>query len=161
MIAYETVENAPSLLRIHQILIDVTRVLKRFAHSALRDLVKSDASNALRLRFSTLLGFLLFLFAFGIVAQFFRQMRRDGFAFAIRIGREIDRIHPDRQLLQPGNNFLFARNDDVFGLEVVLDVDPERALGQILYVAERSLDGESLAQIFLDGLRLGGRLDDN
>ena len=68
---------------------------------------------------------------------------------------------PMRQLLQPGDNFLFAGNDDVFRFEVIVDVDSERALRQILHVAERSFDSEALAQIFLDGLRLGRRLDDN
>ena len=88
-------------------------------------------------------------------------MGGNGFAFAIRVGREVDRIHALRQLLQLGDNFFFAGNDDVFGLEVIVDVDPERALGQIFHVAERSFDSEALAQIFLDGLRLGRRLDDD
>ena len=88
-------------------------------------------------------------------------MGGNGFSFAIRVGREVDGVHAQGQLLQPGDNFLFAGNDNVFGLEVVLDIDPERALGQILHVAERSFDSKALAQIFLDGLRLGGRLDDD
>jgi hypothetical protein len=136
LIAHKPIENTPGLLRIHEILIDVAGMLESFAHSALRDLVKSNAAYALRLRFSALLGFLLFLFAFGVVAQLFRQMRCNGFALAIRIGREVDRIHPQRKLLQAGDHFLFARNDDVFGLEVVLDVDPESALRQIFYMSE-------------------------
>ena len=45
-----------------------------------------------------------------------------------------------RQLLQLGENFFFAGNDDVVGLEIVVDIDAERALGQIFDVAERGLD---------------------
>ena len=125
LIAHQPIENAPGLLRIHEILVDVTRMLESFTDGTLRDLVKSDAANALR--FIALL-FFLFLLPVGF-AQFFRQVGSDGFSFAIRIGREIDGIHPERQLLQPGDNFLFTRNHHVFGLEVIVDVDAERALG--------------------------------
>ena len=41
------------------------------------------------------------------------------------------------------------------------DIDTQRALGQILHVAERGFDREALAQIFLDGLRLGRRFDND
>ena len=135
-------------------------MLERFAHRALRNFVESDAANALRFGLGVLLGFFLFLLL-GAVAEFFRQVRGDGFAFAVRVRREIDAIHAQRQLLQPGDNFFFAGNDDVFGLEIVVDIDTERALGQIFHVAERSLDSKALTQIFLDGLRLGRRLDDD
>ena len=66
-----------------------------------------------------------------------------------------------RQLLQLGQNFFFARNDDIIGLEVVVRIHAQRALGQIFHVAERGFDSKSLTQIFLDGLRLGGRFDDD
>src|ERR1022692_5199653 len=48
LIAHQAVENASGLLRIHQILVDVTRMLERLTNGALRDLVESDAAYAVR-----------------------------------------------------------------------------------------------------------------
>ena len=86
-------------------------------------------------------------------------MRSDSLAFAVRVRSEIDHVRRPGQLLQLGDNLLFPRNDDVFGLEIVIRVDPKRAFGQIFHVAERSFDRVPLTQIFLDRLRLGWRLD--
>ena len=47
------------------------------------------------------------------------------------------------------------------GLELVLDVHAEVALGQVADVAVRGPDGVVGAQVLLDGLRLGRRLDDH
>ena len=85
----------------------------------------------------------------------------DGFAFTVRVRGEIDSVHTSGQLLQPGNNFLFTGDDDVFGFEVVLDIHAESALGQIFDVPERGLNGVAFAQILLNGFRLGGRFDDD
>ena len=135
-------------------LIDAARVLERRLDGALGDLVESNAAEAL--------VFLRFLFSFfpGAVAKFLSKVGGDGLAFAVRVGGEINGIRRDGQLLQLGDDFLFAGDDDVFGFEVIVDVDAQGALGQIFDVAEGSLDGVALAQIFFDGLRLGGRFDD-
>ena len=47
LIAHEAIENAPGLLRIHEILVDVAGVLESFTDGALRDFVESDAADAL------------------------------------------------------------------------------------------------------------------
>ena len=88
-------------------------------------------------------------------------MRCDGLAFAVRVRRQIDRIHRSRQLFQLGQNFFFARDDDVVGLKLLARVHAQSALRQILHVAERGLDSKSLSQIFLDGLRLSRRFDND
>ena len=88
-------------------------------------------------------------------------MPGDGFAFAVRVRRKIDAVGGQGQLLQLGENFFLAGNDDVFRLEFVVDIDAQRALGQVLDVPKRSFDDEALAQILLDGLRLGWRFDDD
>ena len=108
----------------------------------------------------TLLRLLDFLLL-AVVAQFKSQMGGNRFALAVRVRRQIDRIRRRCQLLQLGNDFLFARNNHVIGLEVVRDIYTERALGQVPHVPERGLDGESLTQIFLDRFRLGWGLDDD
>ena len=88
-------------------------------------------------------------------------MRGDGFAFAVRVRRQIDLVGGERQLLQLGQNLFFAGNDNVLGQEPVFDIDTEAALGQVLYVPERGIDRESLPQIFLNGFRLRGRFDND
>ena len=82
-------------------------------------------------------------------------MPRDGLAFAVRVRRQVDVVRGQSQLLQLGENFLLARNDDVFRLEFVIDVDAQRALGQVFNVAKRRFDNEAFAQILLNGFRLG------
>ena len=88
-------------------------------------------------------------------------MRCDGFAFTIRVRRQIDRIRRVRQLLQLDQDLFFSGDNNVFGIEFVLDVDTQRALGQILDVPKRSLNRKTLPQIFLYGLGLGWRFDDD
>ena len=72
-------------------------------------------------------------------------MGGNGFAFAVGIRGEVDMIGRKRQLLQFGENLFFSGYDDVFGLELVVDIDTQAALGQVFHVAVRSIDRESLA----------------
>jgi hypothetical protein len=88
-------------------------------------------------------------------------MRGNGLALAVRVRRQKDEVRRGGELLQLGDDFFFAGDDDVIGLEPVRGIHTQRALGQILHMAERSLDREALAQIFLDGLRLGRRFDND
>ena len=67
---------------------------------------------------------LLFLLAVDpFAAEFLGQVRGDGFAFAVRIGRQIDGVGRLGQLFQPGENLFFAGDDDVLGREIVIDID--------------------------------------
>ena len=83
LIADNAVEHASRLLRIHQVLVDLPRMLESFLHRPLGDLIESDAMDRDAVR-------LLATLAAAIARQFLGEMRRDGFAFAIRIGGEID-----------------------------------------------------------------------
>ena len=141
------------MLRVHQVLVNVARMLERFLHCTLRDLVKSHAADAVG-RVAILL--LLFLLTFVLLAQFFRKVPCDGFAFAVRIRRQINVVRRQCQLFKLGKNFLLAGNDDVLRLEFVVDVDTQRALGQVFHVTKRCFDNEAFAQILLNGLRLAG-----
>ncbi len=91
-------------------------------------------------------SFFFFFFLLLSVAQFLGQVPGDGFAFAVRVRRQIDVVRGQGQLLQLGENFLLAGNDDVFRLEIVVDIDAQRALGQVFHVAERGFDREALCQ---------------
>src|SRR5437016_14194952 len=57
-------------------------------------------------------------------------MYSDGLAFAVRVRRQINHVRRTCQLLQPGNNFLFPRDNDVFCIEIILDIDTKSALGR-------------------------------
>ena len=88
-------------------------------------------------------------------------MRGNGFAFAVRVRRQINVVRGRRQLLQLDDNFLFTGNDDVISLEIVAGIHAQRALGQILDMPQRGLNREILPQIFLNRFRLGGRFDND
>jgi hypothetical protein len=94
-------------------------------------------------------------------SELLRQVEADGFALAIGVRREEDLVRLLRFALELGENLLLFRDHDVVGLEAVLDVDPELALGQIADVSHRGPHHVIAAQELVDRLRLGGRLDDD
>ncbi len=87
-------------------------------------------------------------------------MVADGFAFAVRIGCEVDVVGLFGGGFELGDELLFAFDDFVMRFEAVLDVDIEVLLGKILDVAKRGFDDEIATEIFVDRFRLGGRFDD-
>ena len=66
-----------------------------------------------------------------------------------------------RRVLQLLEDLLAAGDDFVRRLEPFVDVDAELALRQIADVPHRGDDLVVLAEIFVDGLRLRRRLDDD
>src|SRR5215472_8938405 len=103
-------------------LIDTAGTLECLLYRPLRDFIKGYAPNAL---VTVLILFLLF--PLGAVAEFLGQVRCNRLAFAVRVRREIDGIDAASELLQLGDNLLFTGDDDVLGLEVVVDIDTESA----------------------------------
>ena len=94
-------------------------------------------------------------------AEFLVQVRGNGFAFPVRVGRQINRRRRLRLLLEVRQNLFFTGNNDVLGLKVVLEIDADLALRQIFDMTERGFDVVFLTEIFVDRFRLGGRLNDN
>ena len=94
-------------------------------------------------------------------ADLLRQVPGDRLAFAIGVGRQVDDVDGLRRLLDLGDDLALAADDHVLGREVVLDVDAHLRLRQIHDVADRRLHGEAGAEVLLDGLGLGRRLDDD
>src|SRR5262249_27126742 len=84
LISDDPVEHTARLLRIDQVPIDFTRPLKSFFHRALGNFIESDAADALMPVF---LALFLFLLALGSVAEFFCEVRGNGLAFPVGIGR--------------------------------------------------------------------------
>ena len=98
---------------------------------------------------------------FLLAAQLFGQVPADRFAFAVRVGRDVDRFRRLGGLLQLLDDLRAVGKDDVSGLEAGVDVDAQLALGQVADVAHRRDDFVVAPQIFVDRLRLRRRLDDD
>ena len=132
-------------------------VADRLVHRFLGDLVEDDAADR------------------HLGLQHLFQVPGDGFAFAIRVGREKD----FRRVLDRGSErrdvFLLVRGDDVVRREVAVDVDGHAAPGlvldgrrdlagafrQIADVPEARLDAVSIPEEPRQGFRFGWRLDDD
>jgi hypothetical protein len=84
----------------------------------------------------------------------------DGFAFAIRIGREVHTFHLLGGVFQLRDKFLLAFDYLVMRLEIRFHIHREVAFREIFNMTERSLHYELLAQVFVDGLRLRRRFHD-
>src|SRR6202040_2883697 len=94
LITHQPIEHASSLLRVYQILINRSRMFESRLHRTFGDFVERDALNTRRSLYFTL--FLLLCFFRAIAVEFERKMSRNGLAFAIRVRRQTDRIHPSR-----------------------------------------------------------------
>ncbi len=85
----------------------------------------------------------------------------DGFAFAIRVSRQEKYGHALGRFAQLVENFDFARNDLVVGFEFFIWVDTQLTLGQVFNVPYAGFYDVFASQIFLDGLCLGRRFDND
>ncbi len=146
--AHQIVQRAARLLGIDQGVGDLARMLDRVLHLALGDLVEHHALDRLALERVLLL-------------QQLGQVPGDRLPFTIRVGREPEFVG----ILERGDDgldVLFVLVDDpVLHLEAVLDIDRAVLGHEVADVTVRREDFEVLAQVFLDRLGLGGRLDDN
>ena len=70
----------------------------------------------------------------------FGNMPRDRLAFAVGVAGEIDVFLALGGGLDLAEDLLFALDRDEIGREIVLDIDPELALGQVHDMADRGHD---------------------
>ena len=144
LIAHDTVQNAPGLLGVHQILVDGPGGGNGLVDHLLGDLIKGHPV--------------------GLVvrnAQQFFQMPGNGLSFPVRVGGQIDPLALSRRLLEVLDDLLLALDGLIVRLEAVLHIHAQLALGQIADVAHGRLDFIARTQIFADGLGLGRRLHDH
>ncbi len=87
-------------------------------------------------------------------------MPGNGLAFAVKVGRQIERVGLlDR--LDDGVDVLLVLFDQVVvHREIVIGIDGAFLRHQITHVTVRREDLEILAEVFVDRLGLGGRFDD-
>jgi hypothetical protein len=146
--AHQEVEGAPRLLGVHEIDRQASRLGHRLAHRVLGDLVEDHALHLLALertlRFQELM-----------------QVPGDGLALPVRIGGEIEGLGLLERALDGVDVLAIALHHLVLHRKVVLRIDGALLGHQIANVTVRGEDFEVLAEVFLDGFRLGRRLHDN
>ena len=144
----QPVDDAPRLLRVDEVLVDVARVGERLLDRALGDLAEGHAPRLVRRDVGGL-----------------GDVPRDRLALSVEVGREEDESAALGRLLDVVDLLAPVVVDDVLGLEVVLDVDAElalaRVLGQVADVAVGRQDPVVRSEVALDGARLGRRFDDD
>ncbi|MBS1226673.1 MAG: pyrB [Candidatus Aminicenantes bacterium] len=143
-VADEPVEDAPGLLGVEQVEIDLAEVLERGPDALLGDLVEGGPEDLLV-----------------VVREELAEVPGDGLALAVGIGGQDDTIALAGGLPELGDDLLLVRDDLVGRLEVVIDVDPQLLLGQVADMSHRGLDRVVRAEIVVDGLGLGRRFDDD
>ena len=143
-VADEPVEDAPRLLGVHQIDVDLAGMLESRADGRFRDLVEHDAADGLLPRLNRL-----------------AQVPRDGLALTVGVGRQIQCVGFLHRLVELFDQGLLILGHDVLRLEVVLDVDAERALGKVADVTDGCFHVVVAAKKAPDSPGLGRRLDDH
>ena len=146
--AHQEIERAPGLLRIDEVDRQLARLRHGFAHRVLGDLVEHDALHVLALER-----------ALGL--QQLVQMPGDGLALAVRVGREIQRFRLLQRSRYGIDMLLIAFDDLILHGEMTLRIDGALFRHQIPHVTVGGEHLEVLAEVLLDGLRLGRRLHDN
>ena len=156
LVAVEAVEDAAGLLRVHEVGVQVTRVLQGALDRFLRDFVEDHAAHGnLRL-------------------QDLQEVPRDGLTLAVLISCQIEFVGLLEELLEFGDLFLLIRVHHVVGLKAIIHVDGEAAerpllhvLGQlgrlreVTDVADRGGHAVVGTQVSLDGGCLRRRLHDH
>ena len=146
--ADQVIQGAPGEIGLHQLAVDLAGTGHGVEHGGFGDLVEHDPRHRLAGQ--------------GMAAlQLLADMPGDGLALAVRVGGEDQAVGGFQRL---GNGL-----DPDIGLAVDLPahgevfLGPDRAVlgGQVAHMAEARQHGVIRAEIFIDGLRLGGRFDDD
>ena len=116
LVAVEAVKDAASLLRVHEVSVQVARVLQGALDRFLRDFVEHHAAHGnLRL-------------------QDLQEVPRDGLTLAVLISCQIEFVGLLEELLEFGDLFLLIRVHHVVGLKAIIHVDGEAAERPLLHV---------------------------
>ena len=146
--ADEIVERAARPVGVDQRLVDLARMAHRLLNRVLGDRVEHHAIDALVLEQL-------------LVLEDFVDVPGDRLALAVRVGRQnhaVGLLDRAADVVEPLGGL--GVDLPTHG-EIVVRVDRAVLGRQIAHMAERGVDAVVLAQILVDGLGLGGRLDDH
>ena len=138
LITHDPVQDAASLLRIHQVSVDLTGVGNGFLDHLLGDLIKCHTPGLV----------------FTQTHQFL-QMPGNSLTLTVRVSCQVDSVCLGSGILQFPDQVLFTLNRNVMRIKAV-QVHAHGALGQVTQVAHTGLDHIIRPQIFTNGLCLGG-----
>src|SRR6267378_2776356 len=93
-------QHAASLLRVHQVAVNIPRLLESGLYSSLSDFIEGDATDTDGVGRYVFLGFLFLPGPIG--AELVGKMRGNRFPFAVGIGRKVDGVGREGQLLELG-----------------------------------------------------------
>ena len=145
----QVVERPARLVGVHQVLVHAAfRLRDRLAHRVFRDLVEAHALEVLAIEHA-------------VLAQDLRKVPGDRLALAIRVGREVERAGFLHRALDRVDLGLVLFDQLVLHLEVAVRADRAFLLDEVAHVAVGGQHLEVGTEVFLDGLRLGRRLDDD
>lgn len=143
-VAHEAIEDTPCLLSVDKVEVDLLRVRHAVCDACLGYFVEGDSVLALEVK-----------------AEHRRQMPRYRFPLAVGVGCEIDCVAGGDFILKLLDELFFPLDEGIFRSEAVFDVNAELRCGQIPDMTLGGNDVVVLAEIFLDSVRLGGRLNYN
>ena len=146
--ADQIVERAARPVGVDEGVVDLARIAHRLLDGVLGHRVEHHAIDAL------VLEQLLAL-------QNFMDVPGDRLAFPVRVGRQDHAVGVLDRAADVAHPLGGLRVDFPAHREIVVRVDRAVLRRQIPHMAERGVDLVVLAQIFVDGLRLGRRLDDH
>ena len=95
LVAHQAIEHAARLLRVDHLHVDVARVLERLVNRLLGDLVEHQPAD----------------FFLALAGELLGQVPADGLAFAVRVGRDEDRVRCLGGLLELLDDLGAARQD--------------------------------------------------
>src|SRR5581483_2778117 len=144
LVADQPVEHAARLLGVHLLLVDAPRVQERRLDRPLGDLVEHHPVDAV-----------------GRELELLGHVPADRLPLAVGVGRDVEAAGLLGRPLELLERLGLRAHGHVLGGEVALDVDAQLARRQILEVPERGLHDVPPVEVLLDGLHLGGRLDDD
>ena len=146
--AHQIIQRAPRQIGIDQRLIEIARRLHGLGDSGLGDFIeRHPARPTLGQR--------------ALVFQPFQQMPADRLPLAIRIGRQDHTVRPLRRLANGGELLGTVRRNLPRHGEILGGVHRAVAGRQIAHMAKAGQHLIVAAEIFVDGLRLGRRFNDN
>jgi hypothetical protein len=147
--AHQVVEGAPRLVRVDQVVVESAfGLLDRSAHRVPGDLVEAHASQVLAVERA-------------LLAQDLREVPGNRLALAVRVGREVEGVRLLHRALDGVDLRLALVDELVLHLEIALGVDRAFLLDEVAHVAVGGEHLEVRAEVLLDGLGLGRRLDDD
>ena len=144
LVAHQPIDDAPRLLGVHQVEVDAARVGEGLIDRALGDLAERHPLQAVRRQLGVL-----------------GDMPGDRFALAIEVGGKPHLVGATRLVGQLVELLAAVLQRLVAQGEVMVHVHAQALLRQVTDMAIGRQHGVAGAQVSLDGLGLGGRLDDH